>query len=125
MDLNLSNINIIIGNRSLAGIDYIIDYFGITNYKICYIDGDYDLFCSNYNIREGLNLSREEFNKFIELENSMGIKDIEDFVKGNPDFGLYFYKKNNDDSILDVVLEDINRKPIVRKRKDIYKGDVE
>lgn len=115
MNLNLNDINIIIGNRSMVGIEYAIEFFGIDNYKICFIDGDFNLFRLNYNKRENLNLGEEEFKKIIELENSMGIKEIENFVKSNPSNGLYFYKDTNDDLIFQTILEDINTKVKVKK----------
>lgn len=117
LELNLDDINIIIGNRSMVGIRYVIEYFGIDNYKICFIDGDFNLFRLNYNKRENLMLDEKEFRKIIELENSMGIKEIEDFVKNNPSNGLYFYKDTNDDIIFQTILEDINTKSKVKKLK--------
>ncbi len=120
MNLNLDETNIIIGNRSMIGIKYAIEYFGIDNYKICFIDGDFDLFRLNYNKREKSNLDEEEFGKIIALENSMGIEEIERFVKSNPTIGLYFYKETNDDLIFQTILEDINNtKPKVKKRSEL------
>lgn len=117
MDLNLDETNIIIGNRSMIGIQYAIEYFDIDNYKVCFIDGNFDLFRLNYNKREKLNLDKNEFEEIIALENSMGIEDIEYFVKNNPSNGLYFYKENNDNLIFQTILEDINTKSKLKKAK--------
>jgi len=115
INLNSEKDTIIIGNRGLEGILYIINYFNIENYKIYFIDGDFNLFRENYNYREGLNLSIEEFNEVIEKENSMGIRHIENFVIENPDKGKYFYKNKNDDSILESIVNDIKAKNKVLK----------
>lgn len=107
MNIDANELNIIIGNRTLEGIKYIIDYFEIKDYKICFIDGDFELFRNNYNSRENLNFSSTKFNEVMELENIMGIVEIEKFVKVNPDNGMYFYKKQNDNTILNSILNDI------------------
>ena len=101
MNIDNNQINIVIGNRTLDGIRYIINYFGIEDYKICFIDGDIELFRNNYNTRESLNFNPYEFNQVMQLENLMGIGVIKQFVKENPEEGLYFYKKQNDSSVLD------------------------
>lgn len=117
INIDKNKINIIIGNRTLTGIKYITDHFGIENYKVCFIDGDIELFRKNYNSRESLNFNFEEFNQIMQLENMMGIGEIENFVKKNPEKGLYFYKKQNDSSIFDGILNDINLNIQVIKQK--------
>lgn len=117
IEINENELTIIIGNRTLTGIKYIIDYFGIDNYKICFIDGDIELFRNNYNTRESLNFNPYEFNQVMQLENIMGIGDIKQFVKENPEKGLYFYKKQNDSSVLDGILTDIKLSEKVVKQK--------
>lgn len=114
MDLDLNKTNIIIGNRSMIGIKYIINYFEILNYKICFIDGNLDLFRLNYNKRENLNLNENEFKKILEIEKSMGIEEIENIVKKNVDTSFYFYKEYNDDTILQTILDDIKNQKKVK-----------
>ena len=53
----------------------------------------------------------------MQLENMMGIGIIEEFVKNNPDVGMYFYKENNDNMISNAILEDINFIKNVSKEK--------
>lgn len=117
MDINENELNIIIGNRSLSGIKYIIDYFNLTDYKICFIDGDVELFRNNYNLREGLNLNSEKFNQIMELENMSGVGEIKKFVLENSDKGLYFYKNSNDNFISEQILQDIKDKVKIKKLK--------
>lgn len=123
MNIDSSELNIVIGNRTLAGIKYIIDYFKIIDYKICFIDGDIELFRNNYNSRENLNFNSNEFGQVMKLENLMGICDIENFVKQNPDNGMYFYKKQNDSTIADFILSDINLKKDTAKEKILKKKE--
>ena len=117
MNIDNDKINIVIGNRALDGIRYIINYFAIEDYKICFIDGDIELFRNNYNTRENLKFNISEFNKIMQLENMMGIGIIGEFVKNNPDSGMYFYKKNNDNVISDAILEDIDNIKSIGKEK--------
>lgn len=120
--LNNNDISIIVGNRSMNGINYILEYFNIENYKIIYIDGDYELFRTNYNRRENKNLNISEFNSIIDLENSMGIEQIEYFVKNNCDKGLYFFKKSNNDELSDEIMFEIKNLPKVKTKKLGTKG---
>lgn len=117
INLDSDRNNIIIGNRSMEGIKFIVNFFGISDYKICFIDGNYDLFRLNYNSRENLNLDVIEFNEIINLEIFMGIKEIEDFVKNNLDNNLYFYKEKNDDIILQSLLDDMSKKKKMKLKK--------
>ena len=125
MSIDNNEVNIIIGNRTLVGIKYIIDYFGIEDYKICFIDGDIELFRNNYNARENLNFNVLEFNQVMQLENMMGIGEIEQFVKNNPNIGMYFYKEKNDTTVIDRILDDINykknicTKKVLKRKKDM------
>ena len=116
IEIDPNETTIIIGNRALQGIEFIIQYFDIENYKICYLDGDYDLFRNNYNTREGLNDTKEEFNQIMKAEEMMGITDIEKFVYENPDKSIYYFKNQNDTVFLDLIMEDIKSKKKVLKK---------
>lgn len=115
MNLDINKISIVVGNRSLVGIKYIIDYFNINDYKICFIDGDVNLFKNNYNFRENLNVNEYEFKEIIENEKNMGIDNIKKFTIENSNNGMYFYKTKNDNTILNSIL--INIKNEINKQK--------
>lgn len=100
---------IVIGYRSLNGIKYFQDFFQINGYKIIFIDGDFELFRKNYNSRENLSISKEEYAKITEIENLMGIQELRDFSKNNPRVGRYYYKTQNDDSIYNSIMMEINK----------------
>ncbi|MBO5348707.1 MAG: hypothetical protein J6A89_02660 [Clostridia bacterium] len=101
---------IIIGYRSIEGIEYFNEYFGITDYLIYFIDGDYELFRKNYNVREKTDISKEEYEKIVKIEETMGIKRIKDFVLNNPNKGRYYFKKQNDDTIYQDILKNVKER---------------
>lgn len=97
---------IVIGYRSIEGIKYFNKAFNIKDFKVYFIDGDYELFRKNYNKRENRNITQKEYNGIIELENSMGIEKLKEFVLNNESNGKYYYKEKNDDIIYeDIILE--------------------
>lgn len=106
---------IVIGYRSLNGIKYFQDFFNINGYIIIFIDGDFELFRNNYNKRENLYISKEDYAKIVSIENLMGIQELRDFSKSNPKNGRYFYKTKNDDTIYNSILMEM--------RKSLDEGD--
>lgn len=107
---------IVVGYRSIEGIEYFNKYFGVESYRIYFIDGDYELFRRNYNAREKTNISKEEYKKIVEIEDLMGIKKIKDFVLNNQDKGKYYFKKQNDDTIYQDVLKNIENRILGEER---------
>lgn len=105
--INVEKDYIVIGYRSLQGIDFFNQFFNIDKFKIVFIDGDYELFRKNYNMRENLNISQKEYERIIEIENSMGIEEIQNFAKKNSKNAKYFYKTQNDNSIFDSLVKDM------------------
>ena len=95
---------IVIGYRSLEGIKYFCEHFKINDFKIIFIDGDFELFRSNYNKRENLDISRQEYKKIIEIENLMGIQELRDFAKRHKEIAEYYFKTQNDDTIYEHLL---------------------
>ena len=73
--------------------NYIVDFLNNPDYRIVYIDGDYDLFRKNFNQRENLSYDMPKFMKFINLELEMGLDDVKAFILDNPDKSYYFYKE--------------------------------
>lgn len=100
---------IVIGYRSLRGINYFCNFFKIKNFKIIFIDGNYDLFRANYNARENLQISKEEYQKIIDQENSMGIEELKKFAIENKRIAECYYKAENDDSIYNNLIKDIKK----------------
>lgn len=98
---------IVIGFRSIDGIKYFNEYYEIIDYQIYFIDGDYELFRKNYNSREKKDISKEEYEKIVKIEDSMGIKKIKEFVLNNQNKGKYYFKKQNDDMIYKDILKEI------------------
>ena len=107
---------IVIGYRSMEGIRYFNQYFGIKEYQIFFIDGDYELFRKNYNTREKKDISKEEYGKIIETEKLMGIQGIKNFVLNNQKNGKYYFKTQNDNSIYQDILKIIKEKIVEEER---------
>ena len=107
---------IVIGYRSIEGIQYLNKYSGIIDYQIYFIDGDYDLFRKNYNQREKTNISEEEYEEIVKVEETMGIDKIKEFVLNNQDKGRYYFKKQNDDTIYHDVIREIKERIIEEER---------
>lgn len=107
----------IVGNRSIEGIKYTINYFNIKDFRIIFIDGDHDLFFQNYNNREKSKIEAKEYKELLNIESNMGIERLKQYIKENPKEGKVYYKTKNDNSIL----IDIQRRYI----KDFDKGDLE
>lgn len=101
---------IVIGYRSIEGIKYFNKAFNIKDFKVYFIDGDYELFRKNYNKRENRNITQKEYNEIIELENSMGIEKLKEFVLNNESNGKYYYKEKNDDIIYEDIILEIKNK---------------
>ena len=124
---NNSNDLIIIGNRSILGINYIVDFLNNPDYRIVYIDGDYDLFRKNFNQRENLSYDMPKFMKIINLELEMGMDDVKAFILDNPDKSYYFYKEKNDNAIFDSLINLItnnNHKEFIKvKKKELNKNE--
>ena len=107
---------IIIGYRSLHGIKYFCDFFKIRNFKIIFIDGNYELFRDNYNARENMQISREEYQRIVDIENSMGIQELRDFAKKDKKIAEYYYKLENNDIIYNDLIKDMSKSLDERER---------
>lgn len=107
---------IVIGYRSIEGIRYFNNYFEIVDYQIYFIDGDHELFRENYNAREKKDISKEEYEKIVRIEEKMGIKKLKDFVMNNRDKGKYYFKKQNDDTIYQDIFKNIKERIVEEER---------
>lgn len=92
-----NSIIIITGNRCIAGINYMVDFFSIKKYFIIYLDASYKCIKDNIEKREDIKLNNEEFNSIINGDISMGLGSLKQYVLSKPDECFYFYKKNNSD----------------------------
>lgn len=87
---------IIIGNRSIDGINYMIRNLNIQNYCIVYLDADFECLKTNIENREKIYLSDEDFERIIRSGNEMGLLNLKEFVLSNPNFCYYYYKHQNE-----------------------------
>ena len=85
---------IVIGNRSMDGIKYIIDNFLINDYKVVFLDSNVECMLSNFNKREGTDYNEEDYNKIFEIEKDMGLHDVKSFCLED-EHGVYIYKEDN------------------------------
>ena len=111
--------SIIIGNRCLEGINYIIDYFKLTNYCIIYLDASYKCLKSNYEKRENINLSDEIFKQKIDGGNKMGLTILKQFVLDNLNNNCYYYFKESNENLnyINIFKEISKLKNLTRKKK--------
>lgn len=95
---NTDNI-IITGFRQIEGIEYMINYFQPDNYEILYIDGTFELLKNNFRSRENKNISDEEFNSYLLVEEDWGLKTLKKYVLNNQSNCRYIMKQSNNDEI--------------------------
>ena len=113
--LNDDDKAIIIGYRTLKGINYVLDKIKPDDYQILYLDASLSLLYKNYIERTKNNISIEEFKKYIEEEYNSGLNILkEECFNGNSNF-QYIYKKSNEDSFETILIE------FFGKHKNLYK----
>lgn len=104
---------IIIGFRSLEGIDYVINDLNIENYSILYLDADKNLSYDNYRNRQ-IDATIDEYESRVEYEYSLGLSKMRNIAIIKDSFIDYHYKLSNNDSLLDRInkhfKEDCNSK---------------
>ncbi|MCX6729251.1 MAG: hypothetical protein NTV95_01215 [Candidatus Saccharibacteria bacterium] len=72
---------ILIGSRSLNGIEYILQAIEPSDHKIVYVDADYETLFQRYKNREILeDLNYEKFNKILDEEVGMGLHEIKEYA---------------------------------------------
>ena len=96
--INPKALTIIIGNRCIEGITYIINCFNLTDYRIIYLDASFDCLKTNYETREKKRLTDEEFQDRIDGGNKMGLLFLKKIILENSNNNCYYYfKKENED----------------------------
>lgn len=86
---------LITGSRSIEGIQFICNKFNIKKPHIIYIDAPFEQLKSNYEKREGLNLTNEEFFEILKKDESMGLDKLKKFSIQS-DKCLYLRNDNSD-----------------------------
>ncbi|MBO6194969.1 MAG: AAA family ATPase [Bacilli bacterium] len=101
---------VIIGYRTVDSIVHLIREINIEDYKILYIDAPISLLYENYCMREGNKKNFKEFEYYINDEERKGLIRLKDYsLRGYDDF-QYIYKKSNEDSFEDVIVDYFNTK---------------
>lgn len=102
--INPKSLAIIIGNRCIEGITYIINYFNLTDYCIIYLDASFACLKINYETREKKSMTDKEFQDRIDGGNKMGLISLKQFILKNLDNGCYYYFKeaNEDLNYIDI-----------------------
>ena len=89
-------ITIITGSRSLEGIKFITDRFHIDRPRIMYITAPFEQLKSNYERREKLDLTDEQFRMILQAEKDMGLGRLEEYARQHC---LYLQNDNTDNFV--------------------------
>ncbi len=107
------DITIITGSRSLKGIKFIANRFSIKKPKIIYITAPFEQLKENYEEREKINLTDEQFKIILQEEKDMGLEQLEQYAIK---YCLHLQNDNTDSFV--ETMEDIIMKPKIKERKD-------
>ena len=56
-----------------------------------------------------MQISREEYQRIVDIENSMGIQELRDFAKKDKKIAEYYYKLENNDIIYNDLIKDMRK----------------
>lgn len=107
------DITIITGSRSLNGIKFIANRFSIENPQIVYIVAPFEQLKNNYQRRERINLTDEQFKMILQQEKDMGLEQLEQYAIKS----CVYLQNDNTDSFIET-MEDIIIKSNVKERED-------
>lgn len=96
---------LITGSRSVDGMKYITDYFSIESPVLIYLDAQNSLLKKNYENRENISISSDDFKKVLEKERKMGLLGLKRYVAENPNNSYYLINKNNSNDTVEKVKE--------------------
>lgn len=119
MKSSVSKIALITGSRSLAGMIYIVNHFGLEHPTLVYLDAPVSLLKSNYENRENLNLSNNDFDNILRAEIEMGLLELKKYAQDNSENAFYIVNENNSTDTIDKI-KDIIQKPTVIRRSTHY-----
>lgn len=107
-------ITIITGSRSLEGIKFITDRFHIDRPRIMYITAPFKQLKSNYEGREKLDLTDEQFRMILQAEKDMGLGRLEEYARQHC---LYLQNDNTDNFVKKYKnsLYKVERKEVMKK----------
>lgn len=89
-------VTIITGSRSLNGIKFISNRFSIDSPQIIYITAPFEQLKNNYEGREKVDLTEEQFRTILQDEKNMGLEDLEKYAMKHC---LYLQNDNTDDFV--------------------------
>ena len=117
--LNNKTSFIVVGNRCIEGISYVIEFFCLTDYRLIYLDASFDCLKKNYKARENKILSDKEFESKIVGGNIMGLSFLKQFACENVNQKCFYYYKNNNEDLVyaNIFANILKRKRIVKNRK--------
>ena len=109
---------IVTGFRQIEGINYMIEYFKPENFEILFIDANFELLKNNYQYREKVKVTDEEFRKYLKDEEEWGLSNLRQFVLTNPEHCQYIKKNSNDQTINTTVFE---KEKNLNLKREVYK----
>lgn len=114
------DIVILTGSRSLEGINFIKDYFSVENSQIIYIYASFEQLKRNYENREDIRLTDEQFKKILQDEKDMGLENLEEFAKRNCTYMENDNTENFIKTMQDIVLKNDRERGRNMNNKLIY-----
>ena len=112
------DIAILIGFRTLKGILYTINNLDIDNYNILYADASFELLYKNFIARGEKQISKKEFEKYLEDELDSGLRIIKNMALNNNPYIDYYYRETNDDDFEEKICDLLEYEKKLIKRKD-------
>ena len=95
---------VLIGFRTIESIKYLIRALDIYDFNILYVDAKSELLYSNYLKREHKDIKFSEFEQYLNDELQSGLINLKDLAMSKAIYFDYFYKKTNDDSFEDKII---------------------
>lgn len=115
---NPDNKFILIGFRTLEGIEFTIKDLNIENFSILYVDGSPKLLYKNYLKRENKNISFEKFEEYLQDELNNGLLKLRDIAL-NYDIVDYYYRFSNNDAFEEKIDSHLMRSKEKKLKKSI------
>lgn len=100
---------IIIGFRSLQGINYVTEHLGIEDRSILYVDASPELLYFNYVSREDSVVSLQDYQKYISDELKLGLDVMRELALSKQSDIDYFYKTANNDDLQEIITSYFDR----------------
>lgn len=98
-----SPIVLITGSRSVEGMQFIVDYFSVKKPTVIFMDAPVSLLKANYEHREHLTLSKDDFEEILGEERKMGLPGLKRYVAENNQHCHFIINKDNSYSIIEKI----------------------